>query len=82
VYWHIISLLRPEHDKHADQDMVSLLEDIPSPVWFQHIYWVQQGVFRSCVPKSPKLSKFLRCIAETQIRQVNTYQQNGNLASI
>jgi hypothetical protein len=27
------------------------------------------------VSKSPKFSKFLCCIIETQIRQVNTYKQ-------
>jgi hypothetical protein len=40
VYWHLILLLRPEPDKHVDQNMASSLEDIPSkpPVRFQHIY--------------------------------------------
>jgi hypothetical protein len=30
VCWHLIFLLRPESDKHADQNMASLLKDIPS----------------------------------------------------
>jgi hypothetical protein len=29
VGWHLIFLLRPEPDEHADQNMASLLEDIP-----------------------------------------------------
>jgi hypothetical protein len=55
--------------------VASLLEDIPNnlPVGFQHIHCVQQGVFRTGLPKLPKFSNVLCCIVETQIRQVKTY---------
>jgi hypothetical protein len=68
---HLIPLLREQPDKHANQDMASSLEDISSKllVRFQHVYRVQQGVFRISLPKSPHFSKFRCCIAEVQIRQ-------------
>jgi hypothetical protein len=30
IGWHLILFLRPEPNEHADQNMASLLEDIPS----------------------------------------------------